>query len=132
MSFLGVQNFLYYYYIKVRAKCIFIFFFHYFHLSPLPRRRKRKCPEKDVPKMGEFASGSSTLPDRRFIHRPQRRQNAHKAVGSPFRRTIGNYNWTVSPPARGIMKTNKKCFSCFNFFFSISLNLPKEKCEYTV
>jgi len=53
-------------------------------------RRKRKCPEKDVSKMGKFALGSGAFPNRRFIHRPQRWQNAYKTIGSSFWRTIGN------------------------------------------
>lgn len=40
--------------------------------------------------MGEFTLGQGTLPDWRFVHRSQRRQNAYKTIGSSFWRTIGN------------------------------------------
>lgn len=40
--------------------------------------------------MGKFALSSSTLSNWRFIHRPQRRKNAYKTIGSSFWRKIGN------------------------------------------
>lgn len=76
-------------------------------------RRKRKCPEENVPKMGELAFGSGTLPDRRFIHRSQRRQNADQTAGGSLRRTIGNIHpFQINP------KGDPLCIHLFFYLFN--------------